>query len=259
MAFRVVFPLIVLFSGCANTCFIAISNQGNGTIGIVASNPPPACTLPKANGTLQVVVNVPRLCEFCSESNRIQNVFVALEGIQLHPKTNPGEEPADWEEVFPQLEKHPRQVDLMKPSANGPGAESAGEVLTISAGTYDQVRLQFVPNQEGARDQLPAENECGASLFNCVIEADGRVQALVFDGDAPELRISSEALADGFFFIPPDSEGELLIQLTPVWSAVASSGGSVQFLPVLAGSAKFELKVATKELAEPEKNLREQF
>jgi Domain of unknown function (DUF4382) len=254
MSIRVVLPLIVLFSGCANTCFTAISNQGNATVSVVASSPPPTCALSKARGTLQVVVHGARVCEACSESNRVQNIFVTLKGIQLHLKTNLGEEPRDWEEIFPQLEKHPRQVDLMKTSVNGLARESAGEPSTIPAGTYDQVRLLFVLNQTGLEGQLPTENVCGATGSNCVIKADGRVQALLFDNDALELRISSETLADGFIFIPPDREGTLLIGLTPIWSAVPSFRG-VQFQPVLAGNAKFERQPAANEKVGAEENV----
>ena len=75
--------LSVFLAGCANTCFVVVSNPPTGTIGVVAGNPPPACALAKANAAVRLVVHVNRLCEFCSESNQIQSVLLSLRGIDI--------------------------------------------------------------------------------------------------------------------------------------------------------------------------------
>jgi hypothetical protein len=169
---------------------------------------------------------------------------VTLRGVGLHPKADAGEESLDWQEIFPELEKHPRQIDLMKATTNGPAVESVVGAAAVPAGIYDQLRLRLVPDPEGPEDQLPLKNECGALGFNCVIMADGRIQAPRFDGDASELRISSKALTDHIVVIPLDGEGELLIELTPVWSMGASLTGELRLLPVLTGRARSRPKSA---------------
>ena len=80
-----------------------------------------------------------------------------------------------------------------------------------------------------------------------MILADGHVYALPVVGQEQELRISSEALAGGLLFISADPSEELLIQLTPVWSAVGSFPERVRLLPVLKGSARVERGPAVKE------------
>lgn len=193
-------------------------------------------------------MSVAGLCELCAESNRIHEVIVTLRGIKLHPKTYPGQQPADWVEVFPHLEEQPRQVDLLKTEARNFAAKLLEEKAAVPAGIYDQVRVLLVPDQTSIADQLPEENACGASQFNCVIMAEGRAQALVFEGDTSEVRITSQSLAGGFLLIPPDSEGKLSIELVPVWLAIVSSGGSMGFQPVITGRAEFERKTDANEL-----------
>src|SRR5580765_6161554 len=68
----------VLFAGCVNTCFVAVSNPPNGTIGILAGNPPPACSLITAKGAVRVITRANRVCEFCSESNRLKSIVLSL-------------------------------------------------------------------------------------------------------------------------------------------------------------------------------------
>lgn len=242
---------IVLLAGCSNSCFSGFFAPSNGSIGVVSGNPGSACTLTNTKSTLKVIVRAVRSCESCSESNRSQHVLVTLRGIQLHPKTSSGDGPVEWEEIFPQLENHPLQVDLRNAPENELAAQLGGEVPTVPSGTYDRVRLLFVPNPGGSHNQFPAENACGAPGLNCVFNADGGVQPLVFDGDSLGLRISSETEADGLVFIPPDGGGELFIGLTPVWFLGASPGGSSSFFPTLRGTARFQLKVPAKESTEP--------
>jgi hypothetical protein len=237
---------VVLLVGCANTCFIAISSPPNGTIAIAASSAPSSCAAFKTKGTIRIVAHASRLCEFCSESNQIRSVYVAFRSVELHPKAEAGKKSPEWLELLPQLENQSRQVDLMKTTPNSLAGESVGEEAEIPAGFYDWVRLRFVPNQGDKQNQLSQENPCGSVGVNCAIMMDGRVQPLFFD-DVPELRISLEPLPGGALFIPPDSGGELIVELTPLLSMIASFPEGARFLPVLAGSAKFERNPAVEE------------
>ena len=82
---------------CANTCFVAVSNPPNGTIGILAGNPPPACSLITAKGAVRVITRANRVCEFCSESNRLKSIVLSLKGIDIHWNENRGDDSsAGW-------------------------------------------------------------------------------------------------------------------------------------------------------------------
>src|SRR5271168_1519336 len=70
-----------------------------GGVGDAALSSP--CAAPTPQGTVQTVAHVTRECESCSNSNRIQHVWIALSGIELRCRTDAVEEPSDWQELLP--------------------------------------------------------------------------------------------------------------------------------------------------------------
>jgi hypothetical protein len=232
--------LSVLFIGCANTCFVAVSNPPNGTLGIVAGNSPPACPLAEAKGAVRVVAYADPSCEFCSESNRIQSVFLSLRGIDIHSKSKAGDESSDWQELLPQLKKQPRQIDLLNGSTNSRPVDPIIESALLPAGTYDLVRLRLVPNQAVANDETPAGNACGSLGASCAVMANGQIEPLVFDNDTLESRFAPGTTADRLFLVLPDSNSELHIELTPVASISASFAQGVRFFSLLPGRTTVE-------------------
>lgn len=233
--FSVALLLCLFVVGCANTCIVGFSNPPNATVGVVVSNPPPPCPLPVSKSSTNVVVHLVRSCESCSPSNRIERVFLALEGIALHSQSSPMGAWSEWQELFPGWESHPRPVDLVKPISGGLASESLGASAPIPTGIYDQIRVRFVSSRS---DDPPVANACGELGWNCLVMADGRIHPLLFNPGAAELRISSEKLSGGLLFTPSDSDGELLIELAPVWSITASWDEGVRFHPFLTGSAR---------------------
>jgi len=225
--------LSVFLAGCANTCFVVVSNPPTGTIGVVAGNPPPACALAKANAAVRLVVHVNRLCEFCSESNQIQSVLLSLRGIDIHSKANAEGDSSEWQELLPQPERQPLQIDLQNESIKGSLADSLAQRVLIPAGLYDFVRLRFASNQPGAGADVPARSACGRAGPNCVVMADGRIEPLVFEEDIFESSFAPDTAADGVLLVLPGSESELLIELTPVSSIGASAGKGAPFFSLL--------------------------
>jgi Domain of unknown function (DUF4382) len=170
-----------------------------------------------------------------------------MQGIQLRSRASAGDGADNWEELLPRLAVRPQQIDLMSAAENGITAQLVGQVSTIPAGNYDRVRVLFTLKGEVTPNMPLAENACGLSGTNCVFKADDTVQPLTFLRDSLELTVSVDAEADGFFFMPPEGNGELLIELTPIWTIAASPGGSLQLIPTLTGSARFHRKSSTEE------------
>jgi hypothetical protein len=108
-----------------------------------------------------------------------------------------------------------------------------------------------VSNQTATEDRLPERNACGGVGFNCVVIADGRIQPLLLDAGSPKLLITSDRMEDGSFFIPSETETDLLIELKPVWALFSSADEGVRLLPTLAGSVKVK-RVDFDELGIPE-------
>src|SRR6266478_6236659 len=182
-------------TACNNTCFTFTSNPPTGTISIKASDPSPTCTLTKANVAVRVETHIDPKCTSCSGSRRIQHIFLSIRGIEVHPSTTAEDDSPDWQELLPpELLKQPLQVDLVGGTADRSAREPLGEIVTIPAGIYRQVRLRIVPNQLETNARLLERNACGTVGFNCVVTADGRIQALLFDGASPELHIASDRI-----------------------------------------------------------------
>ncbi len=251
LRFRAALLFAVWLTGCNNTCFTFTSNPPIGTIGIKASDPKPTCTL-TTSGAVRLTVQTVPMCSSCSESDRIQHIFVSIRGIEVHPSTTADDDSPHWQELLPpELVEQPLQVDLVRGTADRSPREPLGEIVTVPAGIYRQLRLRFVPNEPATEDQPPEKNACGSAGFNCVVMADGRIQPLLLDGSSPELRITSDRNEGVSFFIPPDTDTDLIIALRPVWSWVFSASERVRLLPSLTGSAKVG-RVEFDELGTPE-------
>jgi len=235
LALVALIPLTALITGCGNSCFAFVSNPGGG-LGTAAFSSP--CPAPIQNASVQVAVRLSRQCESCSPSNQIQSLIIAVRGIELHPQTNPAEGPAIWQELFPNLEIEPQQFKLSKAIAGGLAASSLRDTARIPAGSYDLVQLRLAANQASAGIPIAAENKCGSVGLHCAVMGDGRVLPLALDGGTLELRLSSQNSSSGVLLVLPDSENQLLIELTAVWSLDSPAGGNVRLIPVLRGSAR---------------------
>ncbi len=247
--FHAALLLAVWLTGCNNTCFTFTSNPPTGTVG--ASDPSPSCTLAKANGAIRLQMGTEPACSSCAGSGNVQHVFMSIRGIEVHPGMTADDDPTDWQELTPQLAKQPLQVDLVRDLAARSGREPLGEIVTVPAGIYRQLRVRFVPNQPMTEDRLPETNACGSVGFNCVVTTDGRVQPLPLDGSSPELRITSDRIEGGSLLIAPDTDADLIIELKLVWAWFLSVDEGVRPLPALTGNAKVG-RVGFDKLGTPE-------
>ena len=234
--FSILLFFATIITACNNTCFVFTSNPPNGTLHIKASNPPPACTLGKANGAVTVRLVAQSVCNSCVESSQIQHIFLSIQNIALNPSPTADDHSADWEELLSaNTANEPLQVDLVR----GTGDQSPLKPLeefTIPAGIYSQVRLRFT--KQPIRGIRVAEgNDCGGELFNCVVMADGRTRPLVFPS-LLELRITLDRMKGETLFIPPDTHGDLVIELTPRWAWSTSPAEGMRLVATLAGTAK---------------------
>jgi hypothetical protein len=231
-------PLAILLAGCNDTCFSFTSNPPTGTINIKAGDPRQTCMFTKANGTVRVLAHAATPCSSCPPSTRVAHLFVSLRGIEIRAEAVAEDTASDWQELMPPLVGEPLQFDLMSTGASRGTRLQLGEGVIIPADTYRQLRLRLVPNQPTSDDPVPQSNACGATGFNCVVLEDGRIYPFRFGGASSEIAITSEAMADGFVLIPPDSDSNLVIELKAAWPFPSLSGERA--LPVLTGRASIE-------------------
>lgn len=211
---------VIALSGCGNSCFVGISNNGNGVVIIKAANPPPSCSLSQGNGMMSVTAVKSAICEGCTAAARVEHVFVSVRGVQLRGGASGNANSGEWVEVAPQLAKEPRQIDLMGQG----GPEILVDRVAVAAGSYREVRLQFLGGEDKGGEGLRAENACGEAGWNCAVRGDGRVEAIELAGEVPEVVISSERIEGNSVLVLPDGRMVLQARIEPSEGDHFSSG-----------------------------------
>jgi hypothetical protein len=223
-------------TGC-NTCVTFTSP--NGSLGIVSSDPRPACTLPKVMSAVRVHMAASPPCNSCAGSSQVQHIFVAIQSIELNPSASARDDSPDWQEVLlPEIEQRPLQIDLLESNAKRNAVELSGGTALIPAGIYRQLRLRFVPNQPAADVELPQKNMCGSGTFNCVVMADGGIHPLQLNADSSELRIMPDKMDGAALPIVSDAGTDLIIEMKIMWEWSSSADKGIRLLPALFSSAK---------------------
>jgi len=231
LLWTVMFTVAVL-SGCGHWCFAGYSAPGNNGSPTEPTDGT-TCASSHTGGTVQAVALKSSVCKGCDASSAVEHVFVTLRGIELHANTMnvPGD--ADWIEISPQLADQPRQMDLL----GGLSSEILVENARVPAGYYREIKLQFFEEASANTEGLPRENACGNKGWNCVVHADGTVEALRWPSDALELVIPLESMHGNAMVVLPDANTylELKLKLRPEFLFSSAEGWRVQ--NVLVGSA----------------------
>ncbi len=222
--------LCFLLFGCGDTCFVITGIFPNTT----STTNPPTCNLGAGNGTIIVGINSIRPSPLASMSPNLQHVFITLRGIEANPNVVAAEDPADWQELAPELASEPVQIDLMAITVSGAscGPSRLTRKAAVRASVYRQIRLRLVSDQAMPGDPLPQHNECGGSGFNCVVDTNGRAHALALKNGARDLLITSDRITDGSFNVFPDTETNLSIVFDPYSSLAAAISDAVQIMPM---------------------------
>src|SRR6266436_2826152 len=114
LRFCVALQSAVALTGC-NTCVTFTSNPPTGTVGIVSSDPRPACTLPKMTAAVRPQLAAEPVCSSCVGSGQVQHIFLTIRGIELHSNATARDDSLVWQELLPpELEQKPLQIDLME-------------------------------------------------------------------------------------------------------------------------------------------------
>ena len=230
--------LCEFFTGCDNSCVSVTVNPGGGIISGTGST----CTVPKLTGNVRVSLNSSLAPDTASVRPGVQHVFVSIRGVEALPAAVTGEAPPEWQELAPELEARPAQVDLLAPAADSCGSSLFGEAA-IPQGVYNQVRLRLVPNQLQPNEPVPEENACGRAGFNCIVAADDTVRPVAWD-DPPGLRVPVERIEGGFFRVLPGGNIRLAIEFNPRSSIAISAGDAVRLFPTFSVSQQSPCEIA---------------
>jgi hypothetical protein len=153
--------------------------------------------------------------------------------VQAHTSTAAGDNAAGWQELAPQLNSQPIQVDLFSAGQNACLLAMLGSSTAVPAGTYQQIRLLLVPNS-GWTGPVPTSNQCAGHGLNCVVLHDGSVHEIGLSSQANTgLKIPPGQVVGGPITVAPNETIDLNIDFNACGSIVRQGNGDYRLNPTL--------------------------
>ena len=166
-SFVVAVALIVISCGGGAT---SMQSPASGTV-MVSISDPPSCAAP--TGAAAAAMS-PRT---------FSHAWVTIVSVKAHISATADATASGWQELAPQLNAAPMQVDLLNLPAQGQCLLAQLGSAELPAGDYQQIRLILLAN--AATSMPPSPNACASlgNVFNCAQNGSG----------LHELKLASEA------------------------------------------------------------------
>lgn len=189
----------------------AMSNDGMGTVHVSITDPP-SCKFPNGD---------------------FQHVYVTIRSVQAHISASASDNTPGWQELAPQLNSQPMQIDLFAAGPNACLLTMLGSNTALPVGTYQQIRLLLVAN-DGGGGPLPPANACGDQGFNCAVLQDGSVHELQLSSQANTgLKIPPGQVEGGPITVAAGQDVDLNIDFNACASIIRQGNGKFRLKPVL--------------------------
>ena len=188
-----------------------MSSGGTGMVHVSLTDPP-TCQAPKGN---------------------FLNVYVTIRSVQANIDATAGDNSSGWQELAPQLNSQPMQIDLFSTASTTCLLTQLGSNTALPVGTYQQIRLLLVPNS-GWTGATPATNNCQSQGFNCVVLADNSIQELDLSSQANTgLKIPPGQIVGGPISVAAGQDIDLNIDFNSCASIILQGNGQYRLKPVL--------------------------
>lgn len=199
---------LVSCGGGANT----ISGGGNGAINVTLTDPP-SCAFP--NGAFD-------------------HVYITIRSVQAHTSATADDNSSGWQELAPQLNTQPKQIDLFATASNTCLLTALGSNAALPVGAYQQIRLLLVPN-DGGGGPLPASNACAGQGFNCVFlhGVNTPVELQLSSQANTGLKIPPGQIVGGPITVAAGKDVDLNIDFNACASIIEQGNGPFRLKPVL--------------------------
>ena len=182
-------------------------------------------------GTINVSITDPPSCKF--PNGAFQHVYVTIRSVQAHTSASAGDNTPGWQELAPQLNTEPMQIDLFAAGQTACLLTTLGSNTALPAGTYQQIRLLLVAN-DGGGGPVPSTNACGNQGFNCAVLQDGSVHELLLSSQANTgLKIPPGQVEGGPITVKAGQDVDLNIDFNSCASIIQQGNGQFRLKPVL--------------------------
>ena len=158
---------------------------------------------------------------------------MTIRSVQAHTSATADDNTPGWQELAPQLNTQPMQIDLFAAGQTACLLTTLGSNTALPAGTYQQIRLLLVPN-DGGGGPVPSTNACGNQGFNCVVLQDGSVHELQLSSQANTgLKIPPGQIEGGPITVKAGQDVDLNIDFNACASIIEQGKGQFRLKPVL--------------------------
>ena len=182
-------------------------------------------------GTISVSMTDPPSCAFPNGS--FQHVYITIRSVQAHTSATADDNSAGWQELAPQLNSQPMQIDLFAAGSNTCLLTMLGLSTPLPAGNYQQIRLLLVPSSGGS-GPFAAPNNCNGQGFNCVVLHDGSIHELDLSSQANTgLKIPPGQVVGGPISVGAGQNVDLNIDFNACASIIQEGNGQFRLKPVL--------------------------
>src|SRR5215472_16777496 len=184
-----------------------------------------------ATGAIHVTITDPPSCAF--PNGTLDHVYVSIRSVQANTSANADDNSTGWQELAPQLNTEPMQIDLFSASSTTCVLTNLGSNSALPAGSYQQIRLILVPN-DGSGGATPESNACGNQGWNCAISHDGAIHELNLSSQANTgLKIPPGQVVGGPIVVNPGQDVDINIDFNACASIIIQGNGDYRLKPVL--------------------------
>ena len=216
-------PISLFF--CA-ACVVLVAALGVGCGGGVSSMSPTT-----AMGTVNVSISDPPSCK--NPNGNFEHVWITVRSVQANINGSADDSSSGWQELAPQLNSAPMQIDLFSAAQTNCVLAQLGSA-SLPVGNYQQIRLLLVSNSPSASDATPSTNACAGNGFNCVVLADSTIHQLNLSSQANTgLKIPPGQIVGGPIKVSEGQSVDLNIDFNACASIVQEGNGQYRLKPVL--------------------------
>jgi len=211
--------MVVVGFGCGGGSTPPMVTTGTGSV-VVTLSDPPSCAAPSG------AAKIP--------DGSFSNVWITIRSIQAHISATADDNSPGWQELAPQLNSAPAQVDLLHLPAQGQCLLEHLGSASLPAGDYQQIRLILLANASPS-GSAPANNACASlgSVFNCVVDGAGTHTLNLSSEANTGLKIPPGQVMGGPIHVAEGQSVDLNIDFNTCASILKEGNGEFRLKPTL--------------------------
>jgi uncharacterized protein DUF4382 len=162
------------------------------------------------------------------------SVWITIVSVKAHISSTADANSPGWQELAPQLNSAPAQVDLLHLPANGQCLLEQLGGTSLPAGDYQQIRLILLANA-APTGPVPSTNHCSSlgNVFNCVVDSTG-THTLDLSSEAQTgLKIPPGQIMGGPLHVAANQSVDLNIDFNTCASIIDEGNGDFRLKPTL--------------------------